>query len=202
MVDDSVYLSLPGTEELFFMWKSLKQIFNSPDSYVSLALGLAVVLIIGMISFNYFKAKSERAQSQKIQQHNREVAKENAIPSSYTVKDGDTLWSIAEAYYKSGYNWVDIQNANTLVNADYIMAGQSLILPKITPTPQPTGQISAASTEIPYTEKHYSVVAGDDLWSISQKEYNGNGYRWVDIAKANHLTNPDIINAGNVLIVP
>ncbi|HUD19654.1 MAG TPA: LysM peptidoglycan-binding domain-containing protein [Patescibacteria group bacterium] len=184
------------------MWKSLKQIFNSPDSYVSLALGLAVVLIIGMISFNYFKTKSQIAESEKVKQQNQEMVKANSTPGNYMVKDGDTLWSIAQTIYKSGYNWVDIQKANNLVNADYIMTGQSLTLPKISPTPTPQGEISAASTEIPYTEKHYTVVAGDDLWSISQKEYNGNGYRWVDIAKANNLTNPDIINAGNVLVLP
>lgn len=44
----------------------------------------------------------------------------------------------------------------------------------------------------------YIVKQGDNLWSIAQLEY-GSGYSWVDIAKANNLSNPDEIYAGSVL---
>ena len=47
----------------------------------------------------------------------------------------------------------------------------------------------------------YTVVRGDNLWNIALAAY-GNGFRWVDIAKANNLVNPRIIHAGNVLVIP
>lgn len=50
-------------------------------------------------------------------------------------------------------------------------------------------------------QKMYTVETGDDLWSISQKFYNS-GYNWVDIAKANHITEPGMIFAGNKIILP
>lgn len=60
----------------------------------------------------------------------------------------------------------------------------------------PTGSTMSASTD-----KQYTVKPGDTLWAIAVATYN-DGYRWVDIAKANSLQNPDIIHAGNKFILP
>ncbi len=47
----------------------------------------------------------------------------------------------------------------------------------------------------------YVVRPGDDLWHISEKFYKS-GYNWIDIAKANNITNPGIIFSGTRLIIP
>jgi nucleoid-associated protein YgaU len=47
----------------------------------------------------------------------------------------------------------------------------------------------------------YTIVAGDDLWSISEQFYKS-GYNWVDIAKENKLENPDVLHVGNKLSIP
>ena len=178
------------------MWKSLKQSFESPDSYVSLALGLAVVLVVGMITMNYFK--SVKTQTEMDAQKKAEISEKAAsLPMKYKVEEGDTLWSISEKFYKSGYNWVDIAKANALQNVGYIEKGQELLIPEAKALVQATGQVSSATTE----KKQYTVVHGDSLWSIAMKQYN-DGYKWVEIAKANNLTNPNIIFAGNVLMLP
>ena len=51
------------------------------------------------------------------------------------------------------------------------------------------------------TPKSYEVKTGDSLWKIAEKVY-GSGYNWVDLAKANNLSNPGLIYTGNKLIVP
>jgi len=51
------------------------------------------------------------------------------------------------------------------------------------------------------TQKVYIIKEGDDLWSISQEIYKS-GFYWVEIAKANNLTNPGLIFSGNKLIIP
>lgn len=51
------------------------------------------------------------------------------------------------------------------------------------------------------TGKTYKIAHGDDLWEIAVRAY-GDGYRWVDIASANKLENPDIIHSDNVLTIP
>lgn len=50
-------------------------------------------------------------------------------------------------------------------------------------------------------QKTYTVVAGDHLWGISEKMYKS-GYNWVDIAKENKLTNPDVLAVGQKLRIP
>ena len=182
------------------MWKSIKDRFSSPDSYVSMALGLAVVLLIGMVSLNYIRRQTVPGEGAPGETSATESAA-MALPTTHTVKTGESLWSIALSYYKSGYNWVDIAKANRLANANHIEIGQKLNIPSATPI-VPPGSISSASTEklIP---KHatYAVNAGDTLWAIAVTEYN-NGYQWTAIAKANNLVNPDLIHAGNVLRLP
>lgn len=182
------------------MWKMLKERFNSTDSLVSLALGLAVVLVIGVTVVNYIRTKNSGtggATNTKTEKSETPAT----LPTQHTVKEGETLWSIAEQYYKSGYNWVDIQKANTLPNADRIEVDQKLTIPNVTPIPVPTGMTSSASTDGKPKETSYTVVGGDNLWSIASAMY-GNGYKWVEIAKVNNLKNPGLIHAGNVLVMP
>jgi nucleoid-associated protein YgaU len=187
------------TEGDNLMWKTFKESFDSPDSYVSMALGLAVVLVIGMITYNYFKAKMQPGKTTEEQKQEEQAALQ--LPGKYTVKEGDTLWSIAETQYKSGYNWVDIAKTNNLGNADYIEAGQTLTIPDVKPILVPPGEVSSASTDTRMQPKTYTVVRGDSLWAISVRIYN-NGYRWTDIASLNKLAKPDIIHAGNILTLP
>lgn len=133
----------------------------------------------------------------------------------WVVQKGETLWQIAESKYTSGYNWVDIARANNLVNPDDIHAGDRLVLPKVTakvPTIQTektqvaknvqentTPAVGTSMNKI--TGKIYTVEKGDNLWSIAVRAY-GDGYKWVDIARANNLANPGMIFSGNKLDIP
>lgn len=57
------------------MWKTLVKQFDSTDSIVSLVLGLAVVLVIGMTVVNYVKSKTQPAASTT-----QEAAKKQQMP--------------------------------------------------------------------------------------------------------------------------
>lgn len=126
----------------------------------------------------------------------------------YVVVAGDSLWTIAEKTYKSGYNWVDIARANKLNNPDDIHKGNVLVLPKVSPkmtTVQEAVQNNTSMVHTPQEERitgtTYTVAKGDSLWSIAVRAY-GDGYKWVNIAKANNLANPGTIYSGNVLRIP
>ena len=133
---------------------------------------------------------------------------------TYVVKSGDTLWSIAQAQYNSGYNWVDIARANNLSNPGMINAGNKLILPKVvaknvTVQAPATGHAPidqkittpSSNTSDAISGSTYTVTHGDSLWNIAVRAY-GDGYKWVDIARVNNLANPSIIHSQNQLKIP
>lgn len=176
------------------MWKTIQKSLNTPDSYVSLALGLAVVLVVGMITYNYFKGNTTAPAAQT--ENKTEATTPVALPAKHTVKAGETLWSIANTYYKSGYNWVDLQKSNNIPNANLVAVGQELTIPDAKPI-VPTGQTMSTTTQ----KKDYTVASGDSLWKISIAQYQ-NGYKWTEIARVNNLKNPNLIHVGQVLTLP
>ena len=184
-----------------FMQKALQRSLKSPDAVLSMIIGLAVVLAIGFAIINTIKLSNVRKQEElkKIEEQNK--LEETKLPRDHSVKEGENLWVISETYYKTGYNWVDIRDANKLENPDLIYPEQILTIPDVKPR-FPEGDITAtaASTTAP---KHtsYTIVKGDTLWDISMREYETN-YRWPDIATNNQIPNPDLIYPDTILQLP
>jgi nucleoid-associated protein YgaU len=164
-------------------------------------LGAVVVVVAFILVFSFVKSKgSMKSQTTSTSTVANEQAVKNVMPKTYTVKSGDYLWSIAEKIYGSGYNWVDLANANKLENPGVLYAGTKLIVPDVKPklvTVQ-NNPIQGLST---ITGSSYTVVKGDYLWNIAVRAY-GDGYKWTEIAKVNNLANPNLIFSGNVLKLP
>ena len=164
------------------------------ESYISMALGLLVVIVVGVLIFNFFKAdtgEEKTSEGEVITGEEIEAESEASLPTTHKVIAGETTWLIAEKYFESGYNWIDIAEANNLQNPNYIEVGQELKIPeaeKRVPT-------------APITSESYTVAKGDNLWNIAVRAYN-NGFAWTKIAEANNLVNPGFIHAGNILSIP
>ncbi|WP_214778495.1 LysM peptidoglycan-binding domain-containing protein [Exiguobacterium sp. s22] len=102
---------------------------------------------------------------------------------TYTVKSGDTLYSIARTY---GVTVSALAAANNITNYSLIYVGQVLIIPGTTVTPPST------------TTVKYTVKSGDTLYKIATM-YNTTVAK---IAAANNITNVNLISVGQVLIIP
>jgi len=173
---------------------------------ISVVLGLIVVLVVGGLIFNYLKGKTEKTgKVQEIQEEGQKEEKEFGaaveLPTVYRVVEGDYLWKIAQKFYRSGYNWVDIALENNLANPDRLAIGQELKIPDVK---------SRKATILPetgisgITSGKYTVQKGDWLSKIALRAY-GDMFAWGKIYEANKATigaNPHLLEEGQVLTIP
>lgn len=184
---------------------------NLSESYMSLFLGLLVVLVAIIFIFFFTKNKLYDKINTAVFTHQEQIQNSpKTEPKTYEIKAGDNLWKIAENVYGSGYNWVDIAKANNLQNPGLLFRGNKLIIPdvpKITVATVPAegeARQGRQSTQIngpSISSSDYKVVKGDNLWDIAVRKY-GDGFKWTEIAKVNNIQTPDLIYPDNTLKLP
>jgi hypothetical protein len=69
------------------------------------------------------------------------------------------------------------------------------------PAPAPEEAPAPPPPPPPPAPRTYTVESGDTLWAISERFY-GDGNRYQEIANASGISNPDLINPGQVLTIP
>ena len=188
-----------------------KDSFHWAESYTSLLMGVVVIVIAVLVVVSIIRVNRHIQETSSTATGPAEApitTGQKTFPRTYVVRTGDDLWHIAEKEYGSGYNWVDIARVNKLDNPGMIFSGNKIVLPKIsptptaiTPTPSPLAKVVEKQAINAIKGDTYTVQKGDDLWNIAIRVY-GDGYKWVDIARTNHLANPDLIFSGNVLVLP
>ncbi len=97
----------------------------------------------------------------------------------YTVKKGDTLTKIAKEH---GVSLSSLIASNRIPNPDPIHPGQKIVIPG------KGGQPAAV----------YTVAPGDTLTRIASRH----GTSALELAKANDLSNPNLIHPGQKLAIP
>jgi LysM repeat protein len=123
----------------------------------------------------------------------------------HTVQRGESLYNIARQY---GMTWQELATLNGIVDPNTIYAGQQLtIVQPAAATTQETAPVADTtapveeSTPAPTTDSvttTHVVQPGEWLSSIA-RQY---GVDWMSIARANNITDPNTLYAGQVLIIP
>lgn len=174
---------------------------QSNQSRLNMILGALIVLVVGILVFNYFnrsKPDLGPAQTTSLEQQ-QDVSSEN-LPGKYMVKENDTLFTIAEKYYNNGYKYTEIAKANNITDPNTIEKAQVLEIPKLEAV-QPSVEPATTDWGPKITENTYTVIEGDWLSKIAGRAY-GDIYAYQKIADANHIPNPDLIEPGQVLTIP
>ena len=185
-----------------FLIKAGKKYIKSSEELVSMLLGLAIVVVVVSLIFNFFQRKKGTVEipgSTDISLSDEKLKEKESQEGFYVVEKGDNLWKIAEKKYNDGYAWTKIAKENNLKNASVISVGQKLKMPVV----EATITASTAETDNKIDQGEYKVVKGDNLWEIAVRAY-GDGYKWVDIYQENKtkFNSPDLLEIGMVLIIP
>lgn len=194
----------------------LENEIKSNNSPFSLILGALIILVVGVLIFNFFNQKDQEVGPASSTEQAGDVAPDK-LPGKYTVKEGDTLFTISEHYYQDGYKFSEIAKANSLADVNSLTVGQVLEIPKVeavaeAESPSPIeSPIAEAETGIgggdttvwgpKITEATYTVIEGDWLSTIAARAY-GDIMAYNKIAEANNIQNPDLIFPGQVLKLP
>lgn len=131
--------------------------------------GFDIVVSVKLKQYKDFGTKTYNVQTQQKQTPRATDNSPSAKTTTYTVKKGDSLWSIAKYFYGDGNKYTVIYEANkNIVPKSYIVeAGQVLTIPgvdtpvaKNTPPAKSTSTDSRTSTqeETPKTEKVMATI--------------------------------------------
>lgn len=193
--------------------KKILKFFKLNENTISTVMGGVVVVVIAGLIFNYFRTanlKSWQGTLLSDKEAATAVAETQGdkVIATYKVVKGDDLWHIAEKFYRSGYNYVDIMKENKITGAGVIVAGQELRIPKveakkITVVETKVTVKTQAKTATSIAVGSYTTEKGDCYWSIAVRAY-GDGYQWPKIYWANKalFANPDLIFADTKITIP
>ena len=185
--------------------KKLLKTIKLNESSISMVLGIFVIIIVATLIVKYLKADRNTIPQELLTGTNSIAL--NA--KTHKVEKGENLWMIATKYYGDGFKWVDIATENKLANAGVIETGQELVIPELETAEEATDDLIATDTSVSATVTNenaitaatYEVAKGDSLWKIAIRAY-GDGYKWVEIARENKISHPNIIHPGNILVLP
>lgn len=170
------------------------------DSYKSLLLGVAVVLLGAVLVIGYIKNRNEQNLQNTNEVASIKAEKKAEVLASYIIQAGDDLKTISINYYETSDMFLLIAKTNAIQNPDTIEEGQNLMIPKVDKKQFVPSLVTSASTQ-PITDSAYTVQDGDLLWNIAVRAYE-DGNKWKEIVSINNLQSPDAIFTGMILQLP
>lgn len=158
-------LTIPGGQAPSARSSEMTVTAGETLSSIATAYGVSVALLE---RWNHLTATSVLQVGQRLrlegpaEAHPRSVAPRQAGPSTYTVRAGDTLSSIASHLHVSVRA---LEQANDLTQGSLIQIGQVLRLPSVGPASHPVHNVAVRRS----AARAYTVQQGDTLTSIAAR---------------------------------
>lgn len=163
-------------------------IFNGKEKFFTIAFGVGIVAILALcyrttsLSTSLSKAETELAASAEISSKYESLQLENM--------------NLQEQLNQ----YVNPDSGNSTTYDDTSSDGSSSSASTGTDTPASSADSGVESSDLSTTTV-YTVVAGDNGWSISQRVY-GDGTKFREILAANNLSEGDTLSVGMKLTIP
>jgi len=132
-------------------------------------------------------------------------------PRTHRVAEGESLSSIASAFYGDPGRWDDLAAANRdrLPDPDRMRVGLLLVIPEpedlgmAEPAPSPPPGAAVRDPLVETTDRIHVVVEGETLSEIAAARL-GSARRWPEIVAANRdrIADPDRVRPGTELRLP
>ncbi|MFC4104170.1 LysM peptidoglycan-binding domain-containing protein [Paenibacillus xanthanilyticus] len=123
-----------------------------------------------------------------------------ALPYSYTVRKGDTLYRLSQLFYGSKSHVGDIASRNKLSKDAELTAGTIIVIPALSKSQDGDTSSSDKPASSGAAVVH-TVKEGDTLYSISRTYFGSNSYA-KKIAAYNQLGDGDDVKVGTKLKIP
>lgn len=123
-----------------------------------------------------------------------------ALPYSYTVRKGDTLFRLSQLFYGSKSHVAEIASRNKLSKDAELTAGSVIVIPSLSKSQGG----KASSPDKPAASGAavvHTVKEGETLYSISRTYFGSNSYA-KKIAAYNQLGDGDDVKVGTKLKIP
>jgi lysozyme len=145
------------------------------QSYLNLILGALIVIVLGVLIFNYFNKPSTDTgnvtpTAETTTDESGDVKKEN-LPGKYKAKEGDTLFIIAQKYYDDGNKYNEIMKDNNLTSEN-IEVGQELNIPRLenpNASPEASSSPEASPSESPKASEEPISMASPSPEAMGMK---------------------------------
>ncbi len=203
-----------AAEHLYRLRRSWSDVASQAGAYVNLDYAIrAVHSLKGYQVYDeggkqVYPSRNQASSQLTLPFASAQEGRSKAGQQSYTVKAGDSWWSIARQF---GLNYLHLAQANNCGPRDIIYPGDQLVIPssKASPsTSQASGQgtrtsdtqIKTAASSPSQTQQGqtYTVQAGDSFWAIGRR-FN---IPYTLICQANHLQPNSLILPGMSLKIP
>lgn len=115
-----------------------------------------------------------------------------------TVNPGDTLSKIAQQY---GFTYEELAEHNNIDNPNLINVGQIIKIPLLVNKIESKDSSNNSDSKKNNDYEEYVVQPGDSLMKIA-KEKLGDSSRYMEIATLTGITNPNLLNIGDKLLIP
>ncbi|HVF69663.1 MAG TPA: LysM peptidoglycan-binding domain-containing protein [Xanthomonadales bacterium] len=181
------------------------------ESYTSLVLGIIVVIIGTVLLLSLVRTRNAgrvRSVDTQLSQSTLKISQtenETIISSATESAKPTSISTPTQTVKPTAKPTVAPKVKPTAVPTRKVVVTKA---PKPTATPIPTKEITEAkpttkpSKDMSHLQgRTYVAKAGDTLWNVAERNY-GSGYNWVDIARANKLSNPDDVKVGQKLQLP